>query len=61
MLLAATLGAQSPTSVIVLRAGKLADIIAVRGDPRGDITVLEHVGLVIKGGVIDRDELVPRP
>lgn len=40
-----------------LVAGKLADIIAVPGDPLKDITALEHVGFVMKGGVVHRDEL----
>jgi imidazolonepropionase-like amidohydrolase len=44
-----------------LVAGKSADIIAVPGDPLRDITTLEHVGLVIKGGVIYRDDLPHRP
>ncbi len=31
--------------------GKLGDLIAVRGDPLADITVLEHVEVVVKGGL----------
>ena len=41
-----------------LSAGKLADIIAVLCDPLGDITVLEQVDFVMKGGVIYRDNVV---
>jgi imidazolonepropionase-like amidohydrolase len=43
-----------------LEQGKLADIIAVAGDPLRDITALEHVGFVMKGGVTYRDELARR-
>jgi imidazolonepropionase-like amidohydrolase len=32
--------------------GKLADIVAVPGDPLADVTRLEHVAFVMKGGVI---------
>ena len=35
-----------------LRAGKLADIIAVDGDPIADIRQLEHVTFVMKEGMI---------
>ncbi len=34
-----------------LEAGKLADLIAVDKDPMGDVTVLERVRVVVKGGV----------
>jgi imidazolonepropionase-like amidohydrolase len=38
-----------------LEAGKLADIIAVPGNPLSDITVMERVGFVMKdGGVVRR-------
>ena len=35
-----------------LEAGKLADIIAVPGDPTKDIRALEHAKFVMKGGVV---------
>jgi imidazolonepropionase-like amidohydrolase len=35
-----------------IEAGKLADIIAVPGDPRDDVHVLERVSFVMKDGVI---------
>src|SRR5579863_6766068 len=35
-----------------LEAGYLADIVAVAGDPLHDITAVENVGFVMKGGVV---------
>ena len=35
-----------------IEAGKFADIVAVPGDPVKDISVLEQVNFVMKGGVI---------
>jgi imidazolonepropionase-like amidohydrolase len=37
--------------------GKFADLIAVAGDPLQDVTVLEHVGFVMKGGAVVKDSL----
>jgi imidazolonepropionase-like amidohydrolase len=35
-----------------LAPGRYGDLIAVRGDPLKDITILEHVDVVIKGGLV---------
>ncbi|HWW84755.1 MAG TPA: amidohydrolase family protein, partial [Vicinamibacterales bacterium] len=42
-----------------IEKGKYADIIAVTGDPTTDITELQRVKFVMKGGKVIRDELVP--
>ena len=39
-----------------LEAGKIADVIAVPGNPLEDITALERVMWVMKGGVVYRDD-----
>ena len=41
-------------SVGTMEAGKLADIVAVPGDPLADVTVMERVDFVMKGGVVYR-------
>ncbi|HEX5474825.1 MAG TPA: amidohydrolase family protein [Vicinamibacterales bacterium] len=43
-----------------LRSGLDADIIAVTGDPTADISAIEHVPFVMKGGVIYK-QLTPHP
>jgi imidazolonepropionase-like amidohydrolase len=35
-----------------LEAGRFGDLIAVRGDPLADITRLQDVAVVVKGGLI---------
>src|SRR5712671_2571287 len=58
---AATLGAATlmgwEDRVGSLEAGKFADIVAVTGDPTADITELEHVKFVMKGGQVFKNEL----
>jgi imidazolonepropionase-like amidohydrolase len=43
-----------------IEKGKFADIIAVGGDPLKDITEMERVKFVMKGGQVMRDELAHR-
>jgi len=40
--------------------GKFADLIAVSGNPLADVTEMERVKFVMKGGVVVKDELRPR-
>jgi imidazolonepropionase-like amidohydrolase len=40
-----------------LDPGKYADLIAVTGNPLDDVTILEHVPFVMKGGQVVKDEL----
>ena len=44
-----------------VETGKLADMIAVTGDPLSDIRALETVPFVMKGGVVFKNELPPPP
>jgi imidazolonepropionase-like amidohydrolase len=43
-----------------IEKGKYADLIAIAGDPLADITELQRVKLVMKGGRIIRNDLPPR-
>jgi imidazolonepropionase-like amidohydrolase len=46
------LGMQNQIGTI--EVGKLADIVAVPGDPLKDITELQKVDFVMKGGVVEK-------
>jgi imidazolonepropionase-like amidohydrolase len=41
--------------------GKFADLIAVSGNPLTDVTEMERVGFVMKGGMVVRNDLGSRP
>src|SRR3989442_2744675 len=41
-----------------LEPGKRADVIAVDGDPTKDVTTLEHVKFVMKGGTVYKNDYV---
>jgi imidazolonepropionase-like amidohydrolase len=43
-----------------LEPGKWADMIAVDGDPTKDVTILEHVKFVMKGGAVYKNEYAKR-
>jgi imidazolonepropionase-like amidohydrolase len=44
-----------------IEVGKIADIVATDADPLADITALEHVSFVMKGGVVYLRGGVPQP
>jgi imidazolonepropionase-like amidohydrolase len=46
------LGMQDKVGTI--EVGKLADIVAVPGDPLADVSVMERVDFVMKGGVVQK-------
>ncbi len=43
---------ESEKDLGAIEPGKFADIIAVKGDPLADISELEHVSFVMKGGKV---------
>jgi imidazolonepropionase-like amidohydrolase len=43
-----------------IEKGKFADLIAVSGDPLADITEMQRVKFVMKGGMVVRNELTQR-
>jgi cytosine/adenosine deaminase-related metal-dependent hydrolase len=47
-------------SLGTIEAGKLADIVAVPGDPLNDVTLMEKVDFVMKGGAVERRPLAWR-
>jgi imidazolonepropionase-like amidohydrolase len=44
-----------------IEKGKFADIIAVSGDPTADVTEMERVKFVMKGGMVIRNDTVTPP
>ncbi len=48
---------ERPNDLGTIEVGKFADIIAVSGDPLRDITELERVRFVMKGGEVFRNEI----
>jgi len=43
-----------------LEPGKYADVVAVDGDPTKDVTILEHVKFVMKGGTVYKNDYSKR-
>ncbi len=54
---AASLNFELGNEIGSIEKGKFADIVAVSGDPLSDITEMERVKFVMKGGVIFRNDL----
>jgi imidazolonepropionase-like amidohydrolase len=52
---ASLLGTTQDTGTV--ERGKFADLIAVSGDPLKDITAMEHVSFVMKGGELIKDDV----
>jgi imidazolonepropionase-like amidohydrolase len=49
-----------PTRIGALKPGYYADVIAVEGDPLLNVRILESVKFVMKGGLVVRNDFVPR-
>jgi imidazolonepropionase-like amidohydrolase len=49
-----------PDKVGSLEPGRFADMIAVSGDPLSDVSILEHVSFVMKGGAVYRNNLAAK-
>jgi hypothetical protein len=47
---------QQPTEVGAIEKGKYADFVAVSGNPANDVTELERVKFVMKGGQVFRND-----
>ncbi len=43
-----------------VEAGKYADLIAVTGDPLQNVTALENVSFVMKGGTVVKDTITTK-
>ncbi len=46
---------QMQNDIGTVEAGKYADIIAVQGNPLADISVMQKIGFVMKGGVVFKE------
>lgn len=60
---AATLSASEALArndVGIIEPGRYGDLIAVRGDPLRDVTALEHVDIVIKGGRVVKGQAITK-
>lgn len=53
---AESLNFELPKEVGIIEKGRFADIVAVAGDPLTDITEMEHMKFVMKGGVVFRND-----
>jgi imidazolonepropionase-like amidohydrolase len=54
---AASLNFELGKQVGIVEKGKYADLVAVSGDPLADITEMQRVKFVMKGGVVFRNDL----